>query len=188
MMQITPTEISEVLHVEPKVFGDARGFFLETHNQARYAVAGIDATFVQDNVSLSATGILRGLHLQHPHGQGKLVWVLGGKVIDVAVDVRVGSPSFGRHVVRTLDAERKNQLWIPPGFAHGFYVLEGPALFVYKCTEVYRPEHELSVRWDDPDLAIDWGFDGSPTLSDKDREAARLREIDERRLPRWEGP
>ena len=187
MMQVTPTEIPEVLLVQPKVFGDARGFFLETHNRERYAAAGIDAVFVQDNVSLSERGILRGLHLQHPDGQGKLVWVLAGKVLDVAVDVRIGSPSFGRHVARTLEADRKNQLWIPPGFAHGFAVLEGPALFVYKCTEVYRPEHELTVRWDDPALGIDWQLEGPPALSAKDQGAPRLQDIDERRLPRWSG-
>lgn len=119
-MQVTTTEIPDVLHIEPKVFGDSRGWFLETYNAERYAAAGLDATFVQDNVSFSAAGTVRGLHLQHPDGQGKLVWVLSGKVLDVAVDVRVGSPTFGRHVSRMLDAERKNQLWIPPGFAHGF--------------------------------------------------------------------
>lgn len=187
-MQVTKTEIPDVLHIEPKVFGDARGFFLETHNAERYAAAGIGAAFVQDNVSLSALGILRGLHLQHPDGQGKLVWVLSGKVLDVAVDVRIGSPTFGRHVARVLDTERKNQLWIPPGFAHGFSVLEGPALFVYKCTEVYRPEHELIVRWNDPALAIDWQLERPPVLSAKDRDAPALRDIDERRLPRWRAP
>ncbi len=185
-MRVTPTELPDVLDIEPKVFGDARGFFLETYQAARYAEQGIEATFVQDNVSRSAAGILRGLHLQHPHGQGKLVWVLEGKVLDVAVDVRVGSPGFGRHVARVLDAERKNQLFIPPGFAHGFCVVEGPALFVYKCTEVYQPEHELSIRWDDPDLGIDWPI-REPRLSDKDRDAPRLRDVDERGLPLWEG-
>ncbi len=184
-MRVTATELPEVLEIEPKVFGDSRGFFLETFQAERYAEHGIPGPFVQDNVSRSAAGILRGLHLQHPNAQGKLVWVLEGQVLDVAVDVRVGSPRFGRHVARTLDSERKNQLYIPPGFAHGFCVVEGPALFVYKCTEVYRPEHELSVRWDDPDLGIEWPLK-EPRLSDKDRTAERLRDIDERRLPRWE--
>lgn len=184
-MQTTPTEIPEIVHLQPKVFGDARGYFVETFNEERYAEHGIRARFVQDNVSRSAEGILRGLHLQHPHGQGKLVWVLEGRVLDVAVDVRIGSPTFGRHVSVMLDAEQKNQLWIPPGFAHGFAVVGGPALFVYKCTDFYRPEHELTVLWNDPDLGIDWPI-AEPRLSDKDRAGQRLRDIDERRLPRWE--
>lgn len=185
-MQVTPTEIPDVLRIEPKVFGDARGFFVETFHEARYAEHGITARFVQDNVSLSAEGTLRGLHLQHPRGQGKLVWALTGRVLDVAVDVRVGSPTFGRHVVEVLDAERKNQLWIPPGFAHGFCVLEGPALFVYKCTDFYSPSDELTVLWNDPDLGIDWPI-AEPRLSDKDRAGKRLKDIDPRRLPRWSG-
>lgn len=185
-MQVTPTEIPDVLRIEPKVFGDARGFFLETFHEARYAEHGIGARFVQDNVSRSSEGTLRGLHLQHPHGQGKLVWALEGRVLDVAVDVRVGSPTFGRHVTEVLDAERKNQLWIPPGFAHGFCVLGGPALFVYKCTDFYSPSDELTVLWNDPDLGIDWPIT-EPRLSDKDRAGTRLKDIDPRRLPRWGG-
>lgn len=185
-MNVTSTEIPDVLHVQPRVFGDTRGFFLELYNAARYAAVGIPAQFVQDNVSLSERGTLRGLHLQHPHGQGKLVGVLAGKVLDVAVDLRVGSPTFGRHAARVLDGEQKNQLWIPPGLAHGFYVIEGPALFVYKCTDFYHPEHEITLRWDDPDLAIEWGIRGrTPTLSAKDREGKRLRDLGERSLPRW---
>lgn len=186
-MKVTQTTLAEVLHVEPKVFGDSRGYFLETYNEKRYADAGIGARFVQDNVSRSAPGILRGLHLQHPHDQGKLVWVLEGRVLDVAVDVRVGSPTFGQHVARELDAERKNQLWVPPGFAHGFCVRSGsPAVFAYKCTDVYAPEAELTIAWNDPDLGIDWGVE-QPVLSDKDQRGARLRDIDEDRLPRWQG-
>jgi dTDP-4-dehydrorhamnose 3,5-epimerase len=185
-MRVTPTAIPEVLHVEPRVFGDARGFFVETFNAQRYAEHGITAAFVQDNTSRSAPGILRGLHLQNPHGQGKLVWVLEGSVLDVAVDARIGSPTFGQHVAMTLDAERKNQLWIPPGFAHGFCVLEGPALFVYKCTELYHPETEITLAWNDPDLGIDWPL-AEPVLSEKDRVGQRLRDIDPARLPRWEG-
>jgi dTDP-4-dehydrorhamnose 3,5-epimerase len=185
-MQVLPTEIPGVLEVLPAVFGDSRGFFLETYHRARYAEHGIDVTFAQDNASRSAAGILRGLHIQNPHAQGKLVWVLEGEVLDVAVDVRVGSPTFGKHVARSLDARRKNQLWIPPGFAHGFCVSEGPALFVYKCTELYHPESEFTVRWDDPDLGIEWPL-AAPSLSDKDKNGARLRDIDERRLPRWDG-
>lgn len=186
-MKVEATSVPGVLRIEPKVFGDARGFFLESYNAARYAEAGVEATFVQDNLSRSAAGILRGLHLQHPRGQGKLVSVFEGRVLDVAVDVRVGSPSFGQHVTEVLDAERKNQLWIPPGFAHGFCVLgDGPATFVYKCTELYSPDDELTVAWDDPDLGIDWPLK-DPKLSDKDRAGLRLKDVPEGRLPRWEG-
>lgn len=185
-MRITRAAIPDVVHIEPRVFGDARGYFVETFNEARYAEHGICARFVQDNVSRSAEGILRGLHLQHPRGQGKLVWVLEGSVLDVAVDVRVGSPTFGHHVTERLDADRKNQLWIPAGFAHGFCVMAGPALFVYKCTDFYSPGDELTVLWNDPALGIDWPID-EPHLSDKDRAGQPLSAIDERRLPRWEG-
>jgi len=186
-VRITPTRIADVLHVEPKVFGDDRGFFLEMYNQRRYAEAGISGPFVQDNVSRSAPGILRGLHLQHPRGQGKLVSVLDGRVLDVAVDVRRGSPTFGEHVATELDAKRKNQLWIPPGFAHGFCVLgDIPALFVYKCTDFYAPEHELTVRWDDPAIGIEWPV-RAPVVSEKDRAGRLLADIDPRRLPTWEG-
>jgi dTDP-4-dehydrorhamnose 3,5-epimerase len=180
-LEVQRTEIDDVLEVQPRVFGDARGFFLETFHQERYAQHGIGPGFVQDNASRSAAGILRGLHLQNPHAQGKLVWVLEGAVLDVAVDARLGSPTFGKHVARRLDAERKNQLWIPPGFAHGFYVIEGPALFTYKCTDLYHPEHEIAVAWDDPDLGIDWPTK-TPTLSEKDRKGLRLRDVDPSRL------
>ncbi|MEC7522776.1 MAG: dTDP-4-dehydrorhamnose 3,5-epimerase [Myxococcota bacterium] len=186
-MEVFESDLPGVLRIQPKVFGDARGFFVETFQAERYADRGVTGPFVQDNMSRSAPGILRGLHLQHPNGQGKLVSVVEGRVLDVAVDVRVGSPTFGRHVSEVLDAERKNQLWIPPGFAHGFCVLgDAPATFVYKCTAIYAPEHELSVLWDDPDLGIDWPID-APKLSDKDRAAQRLKDIPEDRLPRWEG-
>ncbi|MGE0792534.1 MAG: dTDP-4-dehydrorhamnose 3,5-epimerase [Sandaracinaceae bacterium] len=186
-MSVTPTEIPDVLSIEPRVFGDRRGFFCEIFQAQRYRDAGIVGEFVQDNVSRSAPGIVRGLHLQHPKGQGKLVWVFEGKVLDVAVDVRVGSPTFGRHVTQVLDAERMNQLYIPAGFAHGFAVLgESPATFAYKCTELYAPEHELAVRWDDPDLGIEWPT-SAPQLSDKDRAAPRLCDVDPDRLPRWQG-
>lgn len=168
-MRVTPAEIPDVLRLEPRVFGDARGYFVETFHEERYAEHGIAARFVQDNVSRSAEGIVRGLHLQHPRGQGKLVWVLEGRVLDVAVDVRVGSPTFGRHVTEILDAERKNQLWIPPGFAHGFLVLSEWVDFLYKATDYYHPEHDRTLRWDDPALAIDWPLDGlEPTVSAKD--------------------
>ncbi|RZO56814.1 MAG: dTDP-4-dehydrorhamnose 3,5-epimerase [Sandaracinaceae bacterium] len=185
-MEVFESDIPGVLRIQPKVFGDARGFFVETFQAERYRELGVPGPFVQDNMSRSAPGILRGLHLQHPRGQGKLVSVLEGRVLDVAVDVRVGSPTFGQHVSEVLDAERKNQLWIPPGFAHGFCVLgDAPATFAYKCTELYAPENELSVLWSDPDLGIDWPLD-APKLSDKDAAAARLKDIPKDRLPSWE--
>lgn len=188
-MEVKQTEIPGVLEVFPKVFGDERGFFLETFQAERYEDAGISGPFLQDNTSRSAAGVLRGLHLQHPSAQGKLVWVLEGTVFDVAVDVRVGSPTFGRHVARTLRSDTKNQLWVPPGFAHGFLVLEGPALFVYKCTTVYAPQHELSVLWNDPALGIEWPLDGfadGPKLSAKDEAGERLDTISPDRLPGYD--
>lgn len=185
-MEVEETEIDGVLHVVPKIVGDARGFFLETFNARRYAEHGIRDAFVQDNLSRSGPSTLRGLHLQHPRGQGKLVWVLEGRVYDVAVDVRVGSPTFGEHVARVLDAERKNQLYIPRGFAHGFCVLDdAPATFVYKCSDLYAPEHELTFRWDDPALEIAWPVT-DPRLSDKDRSAPALADIDPALLPRFD--
>lgn len=185
-MDVERTELEGVLLVKPRVFGDARGFFLETFHAARYAEAGIDCVFVQDNLSRSAPGILRGLHLQHPEAQDKLVHVLEGAVYDVAVDVRVGSPTFGRHVGRTLTAEDKHQLFIPKGFAHGFCVTsDGPATFAYKCSAGYAPAHELSIRWDDPALGIAWPLPSPPTLSEKDARAPLLSEIPADRLPRY---
>jgi dTDP-4-dehydrorhamnose 3,5-epimerase len=172
-VKVTPTALPDVLLVEPKVFGDARGYFFESYNARRYAEAGIAAMFVQDNVSLSQRGVLRGLHFQHPYGQGKLVGVLTGQVFDVAVDVRRGSPTFGRWVGECLSAENKRQLYIPPGFAHGFLVTSDEALFAYKCTEYYHPETERSIRWDDARLGIDWPVDG-PVVSTKDNVAVTL--------------
>jgi len=185
-VRVEPTELEGVLHIVPRVFGDARGFFLETFHAARYADHGVTCAFVQDNASRSAPGTVRGLHLQQPGAQAKLVYVLDGRVLDVAVDVRVGSPTFGRHVARALDGERKNQLFIPAGFAHGFAVLgDAPALFAYKCSEPYRREDELSVAWNDPRIGIDWGLERPPLLSDRDRDAPRLADVDEARLPRF---
>jgi len=176
-----------LVHVEPRVFGDDRGFFFESFHARRYAEAGIAATFVQDNFSRSARGVLRGLHLQHPTDQGKLVQAIEGQVYDVAVDVRVGSPTFGRAEGTLLDASRRNQLYVPAGFAHGFCVVSDHALFAYKCTDFYAPEHELGIAWDDPDLAIEWPV-AEPTLSAKDTQHPRLRDVPESRLPRFEGP
>lgn len=183
-MNVRPTPLDEVLLIEPRVFGDARGFFMETYNTGRYGEAGVAVTFVQDNLSLSRRGILRGLHLQNPNGQDKLVYVLRGEVYDVAVDVRVGSPSFGRWTAAYLSAENKHQLFVPKGFAHGFCVVSDEALFAYKCTDLYQPAAELAVRWDDKDLAIDWPIE-APALSDKDAAAPLLKDIDPARLPRY---
>lgn len=186
-MQVIGTSLPGVLIIEPKVFGDARGFFVETFQAERYAEAGIPGPFVQDNLSFSQHGVLRGLHLQHPHDQGKLVYVLQGEVFDVAVDVRVGSPSFGRWAGAVLTGENKRQLYIPPGFAHGFCVTSEAALFTYKCTEVYHPETELSIAWDDPAIGIEWPV-GAPVLSEKDRRAPRLKDVDAGKLPRYHSP
>jgi dTDP-4-dehydrorhamnose 3,5-epimerase len=174
-MNVLPTELPEVLIVEPRVFGDARGYFMETYQAERYAEAGIPATFVQDNLSVSERGILRGLHLQHPHAQGKLVQVLDGEVFDVAVDVRRGSPRFGQWVGVRLSDENKRQLWVPEGFAHGFCVTSERALFSYKCTDTYHPECERSIRWDDPHIAVEWPLTGV-TLSNKDASAPLLKD------------
>jgi dTDP-4-dehydrorhamnose 3,5-epimerase len=182
-MKVTETALPGVLIIEPQRFGDARGYFLETWQRERYAASGIDQPFVQDNLSRSARGILRGLHLQNPAVQGKLVFVLEGEVFDVAVDVRVGSPCFGKWVGMTLSAEDHRQLWIPPGFAHGFCVTSEAAVFSYKCTAPYAPEHEVGIRWDDPDIGIAWPI-SEPRLSVKDSGHPFLRDIEPARLVR----
>jgi len=169
-MNIIPTALADVLIIEPKVFGDARGFFLESWNQETFAAAGLDLNFVQDNHSRSSQGILRGLHYQMLRPQGKLVRVTQGEVFDVAVDMRRSSPTFGQSVGVSLSGENHRMLWVPPGFAHGFIVISESADFLYKCTDFYLPEHERCIRWDDPDLAIDWPLpkDFKPLLSAKD--------------------
>jgi len=170
-MQATPSAIPEVILLQPKVFGDERGFFLESWNRRNFAQLGIDHDFVQDNHSRSAQGILRGLHYQTEHTQGKLMRVVVGEVFDVAVDMRRASPTFGRWVGVTLSAVNRRMLWVPPGFAHGFYVTSAEgAEFLYKCTDYYDPAHEVSVRWDDPTLGIEWPLvEGrAPALSAKD--------------------
>jgi dTDP-4-dehydrorhamnose 3,5-epimerase len=172
-MKVTPTELPEVLIVEPKVHGDARGFFYESFQASRYADAGIHGLFVQDNHSRSARGTLRGLHFQEPRAQGKLVQVLRGAVYDVAVDVRRGSPRFGRWVAVELSDAAPRQLWIPPGFAHGFCVLSDTADFFYKCTEYYASDTERSIAWNDPWIGIPWPI-REPLLSAKDRAAPTL--------------
>lgn len=178
LVTIRPTSLPGLLVVEPVRHGDARGFFAETYHAERYAAAGIAGPFVQDNVSRSTRRTLRGLHAQTPpHAQGKLVMALDGTVFDVAVDLRRGSPTFGRWHGETLAAETGRQLWVPPGFAHGFLVTSETALFAYKVTAGYAPDAELAVAWDDPDLGIAWPLDGPPVLSGKDRAAPRLRDV-----------
>lgn len=178
-MRFLPTEISEVLLIEPQVFGDSRGFFMETWHAAKFAAAGLDCNFVQDNHSMSVQGTLRGLHYQIRKPQGKLVRVISGEVFDVAVDLRKSSPFFGRWVGEILSAENKKILWVPPGFAHGFYVLSLEAEFVYKCTELYAPEHECCIRWDDPQLGIVWPLLAqAPLLSAKDLAGVSLAEAE----------
>lgn len=181
-MRVVETSFPDVLVVEPKVLGDSRGFFMETYSRDRYVEAGIPATFVQDNLSRSSHGTLRGMHLQHPFGQGKLCFVLEGEVCDVVVDVRVGSPTFKKWEAFVLSSENKRQLYVPPGFAHGFCVTGDTALFSYKCTDLYHAETELGVAWNDPDVGIHWPI-GNPSLSDKDRANPFLRDIPEERLP-----
>jgi dTDP-4-dehydrorhamnose 3,5-epimerase len=174
-VKILETALPGVLIVEPKVFGDHRGFFLETYNEQRYREAGIDVHFVQDNHSRSKKGVLRGLHYQLAKPQGKLVWVKRGRVFDVAVDVRKGSPTFGQWAGTILDEENHRQLWIPAGFAHGFMVMSDEADFVYKCTELYDPTSERGVAWDDPAIGIEWpDLDVPVALSDKDLRLPRL--------------
>ncbi len=170
---VTPTAIPDVLVLEPRVFADGLGFFYESFNQRDFEQAtGLQGVpFVQDNHSKSAQGVLRGLHYQIQHPQGKLVRVVQGEVFDVAVDMRRGSPTFGCWVAEVLSAENKKQLWLPPGFAHGFLVLSETAEFLYKTTDYWFPEHERSVLWSDPQLAIDWPLQGAPLLAKKDAEA-----------------
>lgn len=184
-MKVTPTEHPDVLLIEPRVFGDERGWFYETWQQARYAEVGIGPVFVQDNQSYSRAGALRGLHIQEPFGQGKLVQAIQGEVFDVAVDLRRGSPHFGRWAGALLTGENRHQLWVPPGFLHGYYVLSPEALFAYKCTDFYHPETQLEVRWDDPDIGIRWPDGPTPILSPKDRDAPLLRDIPPERLPQF---
>ncbi|MFA0568285.1 dTDP-4-dehydrorhamnose 3,5-epimerase [Vibrio gallaecicus] len=178
-MKVIDTKISDVKIIEPTVFGDARGFFMETWNQNKFEelVTGKPIQFVQDNHSKSKKGILRGLHYQTENTQGKLVRVVSGEVFDVAVDIRKGSQTFGQWVGEYLSAENKRQLWVPEGFAHGFYVMSDEAEFVYKCTDYYSPAHELSLLWNDSELKIDWPNDSEPTLSVKDQNAMKFHEL-----------
>ncbi len=181
-MNVTETRLPGVVVVEPAVHRDDRGFLTEVWNQRRYEDAGLDVRFVQDNLSSSRRGVLRGLHYQWPAAQGKLVSVLQGEVFDVAVDIRAGSPSYGQWVGLTLSCENKHQIYIPPGFAHGFAVLSPTALVLYKCTGYYTPSDEGSIRWDDPAIGIVWPI-SEPVLATKDAEAPRLADVPPGRLP-----
>lgn len=179
-MKFVPTDLPDVIRIEPTVHGDERGFFMETWQARRFHEAGIDGEFVQDNVSHSSKGTLRGLHYQIEHSQGKLVRVVQGEVFDVAVDLRKSSPHYGHWVREVLSAENKHQLWVPPGYGHGFLVLSDTAEFEYKCTEYYAREFERAIRWDDPDLGIEWPLlDGKqPVLSSKDAGAPFFRDAE----------
>jgi dTDP-4-dehydrorhamnose 3,5-epimerase len=184
-VKITETSIRGVRVFEPAVYSDGRGIFFETWHRERYAAAGLDEQFVQDNVSLSRHGVMRGLHYQHPNGQGKLIVVLRGEIYDVAVDIRNGSPTFGKWVGVTLNDQTRAQLYVPPGFAHGFQVISSEALVLYKCTQFYDSRTEHSLLWSDEDLAIDWRPD--PVVSEKDLNGTRLRDLSGDDLPQYVG-
>ncbi len=177
-MNIVPTDITDLYVVEPQVFKDKRGYFFEAHNQKKLKDAGLELTFVQDNESKSQKGVLRGLHFQKPpYAQGKLVRVIKGKVLDVAVDIRKGSPTYGKYHAVEISEENKRMFWIPPGFAHGFATLEDETIFFYKCTNYYHRESEGSILWNDPDLDIDWQIE-NPVLSEKDQNSPRFSQLD----------
>jgi dTDP-4-dehydrorhamnose 3,5-epimerase len=181
-MNVKETKLPGVLLLEPDVFSDERGFFLETWNSTRYEKADIKGPFVQDNVSFSKKGVLRGLHFQYPQSQGKLVQVLSGEVVDVAVDIRKGSPTFGRWISEVLSDANHRQIYIPSGFAHGYCVTSETAVFSYKCTEFYNPSSESGIIWNDPDVNIDWLIE-EPILSSKDADYPRLKDIRPEKLP-----
>jgi len=185
-MNVTETALPGVLIIEPDVFKDARGLFLESWNRMRYSEAGINFDFVQDNLSWSHRGVLRGLHFQNPQPQGKLVYVVQGEVFDVSVDVRVGSPNFGQWIGILISSENRKQVYIPEGFAHGFCVTSPMAMLAYKCTSFYNPEAEGGVLWKDPDIGITWPVQ-QPTLSAKDHLYGRLKDINKDSLPQYGG-
>lgn len=175
-MKVLKTDIEGLLILEPDIFSDERGFFMEAFSKDRYREAGINAEFTQDNLSVSKKGVLRGLHYQAPpFAQGKLVSVLRGRVLDIAVDIRTGSSTYGQHVAVELSADNHKQFWIPTGFAHGFVALEEDTIFFYKCTNVYSKEHDRGIRYDDPALAIDWGV-ADPVVSAKDKQQPFLKD------------
>jgi len=181
-MNIQTTKIEGLIIIEPDVFGDERGFFLESYNKIRYKDVGIEEQFVQDNISSSAKGVLRGLHFQKPpFAQGKLVQVIKGAVLDVAVDLRGGSKTYGDYVSVELSGENKKQFWIPPGFAHGFITIEDNTIFTYKCTNYYAPEHEGGIIWNDPDVGVEWNLEKygieKPIVSEKDQKNGSFKEL-----------
>jgi len=184
-MKVTETKLKGALVFEPKRFGDERGFFMETWNYQRYKQAGLDVKFVQSNVSQSGKGVLRGLHFQNPNPQGKLVQILQGEVFDVALDIQVGSPTFGQWHGEILSAKNHKQFYIPEGFAHGFCVLSETALFSYLCTNTYDAQADYSILWNDPNIDIKWPLD-DPSLSQKDEAAPRLDQIDPVKLPQYQ--
>ena len=177
MFVFNKTEIEGVFVIEPKVFGDSRGYFMETYREDEFKHAGLNYNFVQDNQSKSHKGVLRGLHFQRKHPQAKLVRVISGEVFDVAVDLRKGSPTYGKWVGVILTSENKKMLMIPRGFAHGFVVLSDTAEFVYKCDEVYHPEDEGGIMWNDPDIGIVWPYKDEPSLSEKDTKHPSFKEV-----------
>ncbi len=176
MIEVKKTEIEGVCIIEPKVFGDERGYFMETYNEIDFKNAGLNYSFVQDNQSKSKKGVLRGLHFQKTYPQAKLVRVLDGEVFDVAVDLRKDSKTYGKWVGVVLSGENKKQFMIPRGFAHGFVVLSETATFAYKCDEFYHPEDEGGIMWNDPDIGIEWPYEGEPLLSEKDKNHPSLKE------------
>jgi dTDP-4-dehydrorhamnose 3,5-epimerase len=184
-MKIIKTPLQGVLLIEPRVFDDARGYFMETYQKDRYQELGIEVNFVQDNLSFSKEGTLRGLHYQYPQEQAKLMQVIRGEVFDVAVDVRLGSPTFGRWYGSILSAENKRQMFVPTGFAHGFCVLSRMTVYLYKCSDYYAPDCEWGMLWSDTDIGIDWPIK-NPLLSDKDANFPRLKDIPKDRLPIYE--
>jgi dTDP-4-dehydrorhamnose 3,5-epimerase len=184
-MKVTELAMPGLKLIEPRRFGDERGWFSEVWQDKRYREAGIKETFVQDNLAMSTRGVLRGLHAQEPHAQGKLVQVFQGEVYDVAVDLRVGSPTFGQWHGVVLNDDNALQFYVPPGFLHGYYVMSERALFGYKTTDIYSPESEFSVRWDDPSIGIQWPLGGTPTLSDKDLAAPLLADVAKSRMSKF---
>ncbi len=183
-MNIKETKLSGVLILEPKVFSDDRGYFLETWNNTRYEQASIPGPFVQDNISFSKKGILRGLHFQYPQSQGKLIQVLSGEVVDVVVDIRVGSPTYGQWFGEVLSESNHRQIYVPPGFAHGYCVTSETALFSYKCTDFYNPATEHGIIWNDPDIGIEWPI-AEPVLSPKDVVYPRLKDLRPENVPQF---
>jgi len=184
-MKVTQTTLGGVLIIEPDIFGDERGWFLETYSASRYKDSGLNCDFVQDNASFSSRGVLRGLHFQNPNAQAKLVQVLSGEVFDVAVDIRIGSPTFAKWTGQILSADNHKQMYIPKGFAHGYCVLSNTAVFSYKCDEYYSPQMELGIIYNDPDIGIKWPVTEA-ILSQKDSAYSRLKDIPKDKLPRYE--